>query len=144
MRVGIAGLLHESNTFLPRPATYEDFASTSLTKGEDLVERWQDAQHELGGFLQGARELGLTPAPALAAYAVPSGALTPEAFERIAGELLNAIGAAGPVDGMLLALHGATVARNFPDADGEILRRVRHRLGPDTPIIVTLDLHANI
>jgi microcystin degradation protein MlrC len=49
MRVGIAGLLHESNTFLPRPATYEDFASTSLTKGEDLIERWQDAQHELGG-----------------------------------------------------------------------------------------------
>jgi microcystin degradation protein MlrC len=144
MRVGIAGLLHESNTFLPRPTVYEDFASTSLTQGADLVERWQDAQHELGGFLQGSREFGLTPAPALAGFAVPSGALTPEAFEQLAGELIEAIVAAGPVDGMLLALHGATVARNFPDADGELLRRVRAQLGPDTPIVTTLDLHANI
>src|SRR5258706_653819 len=144
MRVGIAGLLHESNTFLPRPTVYEDFASTSLTKGGDLIERWQGASHELGGFLQGASELGHSPAPALAGFAVPSGALTPEAFERLTGELLNAIDAAGPVDGMLLALHGATVASHFPDADGEILRRVRAQLGPKTPIVVTLDLHANI
>jgi microcystin degradation protein MlrC len=144
MRVGIAGLLHESNTFLPRPTVYEDFASTSLSKGGELIERWQGAQHELGGFLEGAREFGFTPSPALASFAVPSGALTPEAFERLAAELLDAINAAGPIDGMLLALHGATVARNFPDADGEILRRVRDRLGPRTPIVTTLDLHANI
>src|SRR5882724_34550 len=98
MRVGIAGLLHESNTFLPRPTVYEDFASTSLSKGGELIERWQGAQHELGGFLQGAREYGFTPAPALAGFAVPSGALTPEAFEQLAGELLlDAIAAAGPV-----------------------------------------------
>ncbi|HKB47253.1 MAG TPA: M81 family metallopeptidase, partial [Ktedonobacterales bacterium] len=144
MRVGIAGLLHESNTFLPRPTVYEDFASTSLVKGEDLIERWQGAQHELGGFLEGGREYGFTLAPALAAFAVPSGALTPEAFEQLSGELLDAIDAAGPVDGMLLALHGATVARSFPDADGELLRRVRARVGPHTPIVTTLDLHANI
>src|SRR6266852_2350554 len=103
MRVGIAGLLHESNTFLPHVTVYEDFTSTSLTKGEDLIERWQGAQHELGGFLQGAREYGFTPAPALAGFAVPSGALTAEAFEQLAGELLDAIAAAGPIDGMLLA-----------------------------------------
>src|SRR5882724_2178065 len=144
MRVGIAGLLHESNTFLPRPTVYEDFASTSLDKGEALIERWQGTQHELGGFLEGARQFGLTAAPALAGFAVPSGALTAEAFERVAAELLDAIDAAGAIDGLLLALHGATVASNFPDADGEILRRVRHRLGPDTPIVTTLDLHANI
>src|SRR6266704_2987712 len=144
MRVGIAGLLHESNTFRPRPTVYEDFASTSLSQGGELIERWQGAQHELSGFLEGAREFGLTAAPALAGFAVPSGALTEYAFERLAAELLDAINAAGPVDGMLLALHGATVARRFPDADGEILRRVRNRLGRDTPIVTTLDLHANI
>src|SRR5882724_8446584 len=144
MRVGIAGLLHESNTFLPRPTVYEDFASTSLVKGADLIERWQGAQHELGGFLEGARQHGFTLAPALAGFAVPSGALTPEAFEQLSRELLDAIEAAGPVDGMLLALHGATVARSFPDADGELLRRVPARLGLHTPIVTTLDLHANI
>ncbi|HTM51658.1 MAG TPA: M81 family metallopeptidase [Bryobacteraceae bacterium] len=144
MRVGIAGLLHESNTFLPRPTVYEDFASTSLTRGAALMERWRGAKHELGGFIEGAREFGWTAAPALAAFAVPSGALTEEAFERLTGELAEAIQSAGPVDGMLLGLHGATVATGFPDADGEILRRVRALLGPEAPIVTTLDLHANI
>ena len=144
MRVGIAGLLHESNTFLPKPTVYEDFASTSLTRGGALLERWQGAKHELGGFVDGARELGFTLAPAMAAFAVPSGAIAPEAFERLAAELLEAIAAAGPLDGLLLALHGATVAANFPDADGDLLRRVRAQLGPDMPIVTTLDLHANI
>jgi microcystin degradation protein MlrC len=144
MRVGIAGLLHESNTFLPTPTVYEDFASTSLTRGEALVERWQGAPHELGGFLEGARQFGFTPAPAMAAYAVPSGALTADAFDRLVSELLEAIEAAGPLDGLLIALHGATVAVNFPDADGEVLRRVRALLGPRMPIVCTLDLHANI
>jgi microcystin degradation protein MlrC len=144
MRVGIAGLLHESNTFLPAPTVYEDFASTSLTRGEALIDRWQGAPHELGGFLEGARQFGFTMAPALAAYAVPSGPVTPEAFERLVAELLEAIEAAGPLDGLLIALHGATVSVDFPDADGEILRRVRALLGPRMPIVCTLDLHANI
>src|SRR3979490_346658 len=144
MRVGIAGLFHESTTFMPAPTMYEDFASTSLTRGEALVERWQGVPHELGGFLEGARQFGLTIAPALAAYGVPSGSLTPEAFERLVAELLEAVQAAGPLDGLLIALHGATVADTFPDADGEILRRVRALLGPRTPIVCTLDLHANI
>src|SRR2546425_771851 len=104
MRVGIAGLLHESNTFLPRPTEYEDFASTSLTKGGDLIERWRNTRHELGGFLEGAREFGFDVAPALASFAVPGGALTPQAFERLSGEFLNAIDSAAPIDGMLLAL----------------------------------------
>jgi microcystin degradation protein MlrC len=144
MLVGIAGLLHESNTFLPTPTEYEDFASTSLTRGEELIERWQGAPHELGGFLEGARQFGFTPAPALAAFAVPSGALTPDAFERLVAELLGAIEGAAPLDGLLLALHGATVSVDFPDADGEILRRVRALLGSRIPIICTLDLHANV
>ena len=65
MRAGIAGLLHESNTFLPRPTVYEDFASTSLSKGGKLIERWQGAQHELGGFLEGAREPGVQSHPGM-------------------------------------------------------------------------------
>jgi microcystin degradation protein MlrC len=123
---------------------YEDFASTSLTRGGALIERWQGASHELGGFLEGARQLGLTTAPAMATYAVPSGALTPEAFDRLVAELLEAIQTAGPLDGLLLALHGATVALNFPDADGEILKRVRTLVGPRLPIVCTVDLHANL
>src|SRR5205807_7849553 len=64
--------------------------------------------------------------------------------EQIAREMIDALRGAMPVDGLLVALHGATVAENFPDADGEMAARLRHALGPEIPIIMTLDLHANV
>lgn len=140
-RIGIAGLLHESNTFLPAPTVYEDFASVSLTRGEALTERWRGSGHELGGMLEGA---GADAVPLYATYAVPGGTIDGASFDRLAGELEEALEAARPLDGLLLALHGATVAANFPDADGEILRRLRARLGPGVPIVATFDLHANV
>src|SRR5262245_1010862 len=124
-RVGIAGFLHESNTFLQVPTTYEHFASCSLTRGDALVRRWSGTYHELGGFLAGASQCGLGPVPLLATFAVPSGTITAGAYERLTGEILNALRAALPLDGLLLALHGATVSERFPDADGELLARVR-------------------
>ncbi len=143
-RIGIAGFLHESNTFLPVATTYEHFASTSLTRGEDLLRRWRGAHHEMGGFLEGAERYGFQPVPLLSTYAMPSGTLTAEAFDRIAGEMTESLRAALPLDGLLVALHGATVAENHPDADGEVLARLRAVVGPDLPIVNTLDLHANV
>ncbi len=141
-RVGLLGFLHESNTFLPVPTTYEHFASTMLTRGEALRARWHGAHHELSGLLAGCDETGITVVPGMATYAVPSGTITAEAFEQLATELLASIQL--PLDGLLVALHGATASSDYPDADGEILRRVRQLTGPDLPIIVTLDLHANV
>jgi microcystin degradation protein MlrC len=136
MRIGVAGFLHESNSFLPVPTPYESFASTSLTRGEAMRARWVNASHELGGMLS---TLGAEAVPLYATFAVPSGAIERSAFERIASELVEAVREAGPLDGLLLALHGATVAEGYPDADGEILSRM-----PDLPIVATFDLHANI
>ena len=141
-RVGLLGFLHESNTFLPVETTYSHFASTSLTRGNAVRERWQGAHHELGGLLAGCDEAGLTVVPGMATFAVPSGTITAEAFEQLASELLNSIEL--PLDGLLVALHGATASAGYPDADGEILRRIREVTGPHLPIIVTLDLHANV
>ncbi len=143
MRVGVLGFLHESNTFLPVPTTWDDFASTSMTAGEAMRTRWIDAHHEIGGLLQGCIDAGLDVVPGLATYAVPSGTIEAEAFERIADALLGSIDPS-EVDGLLVALHGATVSAAYPDADGEILRRLRGRFGSATPIVVTLDLHANV
>ena len=112
-----------------------------MTAGEAMRERWTGAHHELGGFFAGCAAEGLEAVPGFATYAVPSGTIAAEDFERLADSLINAI---QPVDGILAALHGATVSEAFPDADGEILRRIRARVGPDLPIVVTLDLHANI
>ncbi|MBV9085170.1 MAG: M81 family metallopeptidase [Acidobacteriaceae bacterium] len=136
--------MHESNTFLQIPTTYEHFRSTSFTRGEALTARWENAHHELGGFIQGAREHKLEPIPLLATFAVPSGTIEEAAFEQIASELLESIESQMPLAGLLIALHGATVSARFPDADGEILARIRALVGPDLPIVNTLDLHANI
>ncbi len=136
-RVGIAGFLHESNTFLGTPTQYEDFVAASLTRGPALLERWRGTNHELGGMLEGCFEI----VPLLATFAIPSGTISAECFERIAAELLQDLPS---LDGLLIALHGATVSEQYPDADGELLRRIRERVGPAMPIIATLDLHANV
>jgi len=143
-RVGILGFLHESNTFLGVPTRWEDFASTSMTAGAELRERWTGAHHELGGFFAGCAAAGLAAVPGFATYAVPSGAIAAEDFERILASLIGAISAMEPVDGLLVALHGATVSEEFPDADGEVLRRIRAHVGSVLPVVVTLDLHANV
>jgi len=140
-RIGVAGFLHESNSFAAVRTPYEAFSSTSLTRGEALHGRWAGASHELGGMLAGAAENAV---PLYATFAVPSGEIERGAFERIATELLAEVQAALPLDGLLIALHGATVAEHAPDADGELLERLRTLLGANFPIVATFDLHANI
>ena len=143
-RVGVMGFIHESNTFSVTPTTYEHFEQISLTRGKELIERWTGGKHELSGFLEGAESNGLEPVPLVAAFAMPSGAVVRETFEAIAEQTIDALKAAMPVDGLYLGLHGATVSEEFPDADGEMARRMREVVGPDVPVVMTLDLHANV
>lgn len=144
MRVGILALLHESNTFLPRPATLEDFRRDVLLTGEDVRKRFRDANHEVGGFFSGLEHEGVEAVPVFAARAVPSGTIERSAFEELLRILDGQLATAGRLDGVLAAPHGATVSEREPDADGAWLGRVRRRLGPDAPIVGTLDPHANL
>ncbi len=143
-RVGIAGFLHESNSFSPIPTPYQHFKDTSFTRGEALLERWESTHHQLGGFLEGAREHRFEPVPLLATYGVPSAPIPGDSFEELAADLTGALRAALPLDGLLVALHGAAVAESHPDADGELAARFRQVLGPRIPILAVIDLHANI
>ncbi len=146
MRIGIIGLLHESNTFAQPPTTVKQFRAGTLLEGDAILEEFADAHHELGGFvaeLDDARDGGVQSAPIFAARALPSGAVTADAFEDLVGRMLNCVDAAGPLDGLLVAPHGATVSEEYRDADGEWLRRLRERVG-DLPIVGTLDAHANL
>jgi len=143
-RIGIAGFLHESNTFLPTRTTYTDFLRTSLVRGEELRERWKGTSHELGGMLAGCEEYGLEALPLYATYAVPGGAIETPSFDRIAAEIVDSVRSAMPIHGLLVALHGATVCEDFPDADGEMLARIREVAGDRVPLVMTFDLHANL
>lgn len=143
MRVAVAGFMHESNTFNPLRTDRAAFAAQSLVFGPALIDEWRDAHHEIGGFLAGAAAHGFEPVPLLMAWATPSGPVAADLFEEVTGRLIDEVRRARP-DGLLLALHGAMVAESHLDADGEILARLRRALGPDLPIIVSLDLHGNI
>jgi microcystin degradation protein MlrC len=142
MRIAIASIIHESNTFAVHPTTLADF---SVRRGQAVIDHYRPTFHEMAGFIAGADEYDFELHPLLAASATPAGAVTSEAFETLVGELLEQLQAALPqIDGLLLALHGAMVADDFPQADGEIVRRVRQLVGPAFPVVVTHDYHGNV
>ena len=143
-RIAVGGILHESNTFASDPTELQDFNNRATCRGDEIEREFGRAAHEVGGFFAGAREHGLDLAPTLVANATPAGPVSDEAFESLTDELVQRIRNAGPVDGILLALHGAMVAQSHPAADCEVLLRLRTELGPTLPIVVTHDPHANI
>ncbi len=141
MRIGIASLSHESNTFASFPTTYSDFR---FVRGQEIIEQYRPTFHEVGGFIAGAEAYGYEMVPLMGAVATPAGAVEADAYEALTGELLGLISDAMPLDGLLLGLHGAFVAEGFPQGDGETTRRVREHVGPDLPVIVTHDYHGNV
>jgi microcystin degradation protein MlrC len=74
----------------------------------------------------------------------PGGPIDEATFQWLMDEMLSALNAAGPVDAVLLALHGALVGEGHPDVEGELLVSVRRRIGPKIPLVATLDLHAHL
>jgi microcystin degradation protein MlrC len=143
MRIAVAGFMHESNTFSPLRTDRAAFAAHSLAIGPALLDEWRDAHHEVGGFLRAIEADGDEPVPIVMAWATPSGRVVDAVLDEVCGAMLDGLRRQRP-DGLLLALHGAMVAESYPDADGEVLRRLRTALGPDFPIVVTFDLHGNL
>jgi len=144
MRVAVGGIYHESNTFFSQPMTLERFAECQLQYGADVIPSWAGTCSEIEGFLEGAQRFEFDVIPTLMAWGMPAGAVTTGCFEHLVAELVSRLKSAGPLDGVLLMLHGAMVTDNFADADGEILRRVRAAIGPNVALVVTLDFHANL
>ena len=146
-RIAVGGFQHETNTFAPSPASFADFARRDawpgLQKGDDLLGAFAGMNISIAGFLDRAaprHEL----LPLVWASATPSGPVKDEAFERIAGLMIDALCALDGLDAVYLDLHGAMVTESLEDGEGEILARVRNVVGPDVPIVASLDLHANV
>jgi len=148
MRIAVGGFQHETNTFAPSKAELEDFTKGGgwppLSRGEAMFGSIDGVNLPAAGFVEAARERGWTPVPLAWAGATPSSYVTDEAFETIAGHMLDGLEHAGSLDAVYLDLHGAMVTESHEDGEGELLRRVRNLLGPDIPILVSLDLHANV
>lgn len=132
---------HESNTFSKVPTTLEHFRACTLLLGNEIPAALRGTRTTLGAMFEAAEKFGWTLCHPLATDANPSGTVTKETFEQLIAWFLA--GAEG-CDGALIELHGAMVAEGCEDAEGEILTRLRTILGPNAPIVVTLDLHGNI
>ncbi len=123
-------LATETNTFCPFPTIYEDF------EGE-LAKPIMDKVCEASIAHGYPCECGLV------ALAMPAGKTAAGAWEKLKNEFMAKLKTAMPVDGIVLCLHGAMVAENCDDCEGELLKEIRNLAGPDVVIGVGLDLHAH-
>src|SRR6188474_3516622 len=144
MRIAIGSLMQETNTLVPFKTTLETFRATYIRRGQEVIDGYGAARVEVPGFLAVLRAAGAEPVPLIAAHAMSGGYVTREAFNTLLGELIARLKAAGPVDGVLLALHGAMAVEDEPDGEGEILERVRAAIPGHVPVGVSLDLHGHI
>lgn len=144
MRLLIGLMMHETNTFSDVATDEKAFREREWLYGEELRRNHSGVRSFVGGMLDEAKLLGVEAVPTFGAWAVPSGLITREAFDRIRSELLRMLREAGPADAICLALHGAGVAEGVEDIEGELLRAVREQAGDAIPIVATLDLHANV
>ena len=143
-RVAIGGIWHETNTFAAGRTELADFRDYQYALGEEILDRYRETGTELGGMISAGRALGFELVPTVYAAAVPSATISAAAFAHIREELVARLRAAGPLDGLLLVLHGAAVAEDAEDADAAVLAAARAELGPKIPIVATFDYHANI
>ncbi len=113
-------------------------------KGADVLKVMRNINVGLAGFVEQAEANGWELVPTISCGASPSAHVTKDAFERIVKVMVDGIRAAGPLDAVYLDLHGAMVTEHLDDGEGEILARVRQVIGKDLPLVVSLDLHANV
>jgi len=136
---------HESNTFSRRPTDYKAFTDRTLYLGDEAIAERGNANTPLAGFLDVGRANSWQMIHTISAGAQPAGPVTRDAYERIAGVIVETARAnRDRIDGILLGLHGAMVTDFCQDGEGELLERLRAVVGPDIPIGITLDPHANV
>lgn len=144
MRLAILGLCHESNTFSRVPADYQQFEASGIDRGDGIVRRYRDSTTHLAGFLEAADALGFEAVPLTYAQTGPMGPITADAYDRLTAEMFGQLRGQGPWDGVLIANHGAAVTERHEDMDGAFSRAVRDIVGPDVPVGICLDMHANL
>jgi microcystin degradation protein MlrC len=143
MRLLLATMSHETNTFSPVPSKIDRFSrnGTTLLTGDAAIAHYRGTGTCMGGYLAVAEEAGADIVVPLCASAPPSGKVDHDAYETMCGMILAEV-AKGGFDAIWLDLHGAMVAERFDDGEGELLRRIR-AIDSVTPVCVAYDMHAN-
>ncbi|TCR70133.1 M81 family metallopeptidase [Bosea sp. BK604] len=140
-RVMIAEFMHETNTFSVQLTDEATFRHAGLYLGNEVPTAFQGTRTAMGAAFEAAAKFGWSLVHPLVTHANPSGRVTDAAFELFAGHILAAC---ENLDGVLLHLHGAMATESSDDGEGELLARIRGKVGPDVPVVAILDLHATL
>ena len=147
-RIAILGFSIECNRFSP-VTTADDFAKRADIRGDEIVQQARAgpcrATSDLPGFFEQMDQSGpWTPVPLRLAVAQPGGPVDQQFFDAFVGEIEQGLKSAGPLDGVFIVAHGAALSTASDDPDGDLYAMIRHRVGPDVPVIGVFDLHANV
>lgn len=144
-RVFSCSIMHETNSFSLVPADLDRFRNQGeLLLDDQVIEAHSGAKSELGGVLDLAEEFNWNLTLPLFAHATPSGPVSDTTFEKFWKIISVSLASKDDWDGVLLSLHGAMIVASCPDAEGELVSRVRGHVGQEVPIAVTFDVHANV
>jgi microcystin degradation protein MlrC len=144
VKLFIAGLHTESNTFSPIPTGRESFEEGLLAHGDATCRPLNYCSIQLDVWRRLGEVRGGTVIESLCAFAEPGGKTSRSVYEDFRAEILADLRAAGEVDCILLSLHGAMVADGYDDVEGDLLTHIRAQTGPDVPIGAELDLHCHL
>lgn len=112
--------------------------------GNEIITQCENVG-ELGGFIHAAQEEpDVKLLPTIRADAWPSGLCDRETHQFLKQRLLQELRNLGPLDGILLSLHGAMSATDEYDVEGDLLTTIRDEWGKTIPLVISLDHHANI
>jgi len=144
MRVFLAHLDSEINTFSPIPTGYANFAEICLVRNGEHGDPPSPKSRGIIRYRKLAEEWGWQVVESLCASAQPAGRIVKHVYEAFRDEILDDLKRVMPVDAVLLDLHGAMAAVGYDDCEGDLLMRVRQIVGPGVPVGASLDPHCHM
>ncbi|MEO1599633.1 MAG: M81 family metallopeptidase [Pseudomonadota bacterium] len=144
MKVFIACLGTETNSFAAMPTGWTNFEETMLYRGDATAHPPSTFSLPLHVWRKAAEERQGEVVESVAAFAQPAGTTVRKVYESLRDEILADLRAALPVDMVLLSMHGAMTADGYEDCEGDLLSSVRQVAGPSAVIGGELDLHCSI
>jgi microcystin degradation protein MlrC len=144
VKVAIGGFQHETNTYAADVFGFTTRRLFSQVYGERILKAFAKTKIPIGGFIAAAKELKYDVVPTFYCNATPSGTIKGEDYEYLKNELVSSIANVMPVDAVAIELHGAGVSEGCEDIESDIGKALRAVIGPNIPLICSLDLHGNI
>ena len=139
--IALGGILTECNEFSNNLMTQENFERYEYIEGKDILNLEKGV---VGGMLKVLNDTSFNISPTVYASCSPGGVITDDCYFNIKNKIISGLKDLKELRGVILPLHGAAVTETIGDLEGDLISSIRKIVGEDTPIVVTVDLHAHI